>query len=606
MDNRRKPLLRVILALSLLSTALGWSAMSPAFGAQALAAPTVKNKVYAGYQGWFNAPGDGSPLNSWRHWAGSQPAPGRQTFELYPDMSKYAASERFQTGYAALGNGQPATLFSSYPTAVVDQHFRWMSEYGIDGAALQRFGTDIASPTSAGAQVRNSVTTKVRDAAVKYGRGFYVEYDISGLTDANVEQVLTTDWTNVITGQLHLTDSPAYAREGGKPVVEIWGFGFSDRPGTAAQAQRVVQWFKNQGLYVIGGVPRGWRTDANAKPGFGQVYRTFDMISPWMVGNVGDISGQLTADRDALNATGQGYQPVIYPGFAWSNWNGGTRNQIPRRGGDYFWEQAASVRRAGVPQAFIAMFDEYDEGTAILPAAEDSSMIPTNQYFLTTSADGRYVSSDFYLRLAGRITRMITGLDPLVTQVPIPLAPGPVFLRTSVERETDAQPTWTNTAGPGGTQNVAGPGGSGTPTFTVAINEDNQLGVSALRFQGSATATAHSHAYYQAFDVNIPVTAATKLSYSFLPKDEGGRSVAVDFVMTDGSTLRDSAATTTTGVDMHPGAPKGQVGTWTRIQSDFGPALNGKTIDKILVGYDRSGAGGSFNAYLDDITITNS
>ncbi|MEU8385483.1 hypothetical protein, partial [Streptosporangium sp. NPDC048865] len=517
MNIRRKPLLRATLGVSLLAAALSWTATTPALGAQAADPPTVKNKVYAGYQGWFNAAGDGSPLNHWRHWSrGTQPSPGNQTFELYPDMSRYPASARYQTGYAALGNGQPATLFSSYPTAVIDQHFQWMNQHGIDGAAIQRFGSDVADPGSANAQVRNTITSRARDAAEKYGRGFYVEYDVSGLTDANVEQVLTRDWTDVITGQLRLTDSPAYARENGKPVVEIWGFGFEDRPGTAAQAERIVRWFKDRGLYVIGGVPREWRT-GGGKPGFASVYRAFDMISPWMVGYVGDTNGLLTGDRDALNATGQAYQPVIYPGFAWSNWNGGARNMIPRRSGDFMWEQATSVRRAGVPQAFIAMFDEYDEGTALAPGAEDSSQVPTNQYFLTTSADGKYVASDFYLRLAGRATRMITGLDPLVNTVPIPLSTGPVFFRTSVEAGTDAQPTWTNTPGGGGTTNVTG------QSLAVAANEDNQIGSSALRIRGSAASAAASHAYFQVFDVNIPVTAATKLQYSFLPKDAGGR-----------------------------------------------------------------------------------
>ncbi|TDC07297.1 xylosidase [Nonomuraea longispora] len=566
----------------------------------------MKNRVYAGYQGWFNAPGDGSALNAWRHWAGSLPAPGNQTFELYPDMSQYPTSPTFRTGYAPLGNGKPATLFSSYSTAVVDQHFKWMKQYGIDGAALQRFGSDIVNPTAARALDRNAITVKAKTAAETHGRGFYIEYDVSGLTDANVEQVLKADWTNVITGSLHLTDSPAYAKENGKPVVEIWGFGFTNRPGTAEQAARIVQWFKSQGVYVVGGVPRGWRTDANAKPGFAPVYRTFDMISPWMVGSSGDTAAQIADDVAALKATGQDYLPVIYPGFAWSNWKDGPRNEIPRRNGDWLWQQAVNVRRAGVTQAFIAMFDEYDEATAIAPAAEDSSMIPTDQYFQTTGTDGKYVSSDFYLRLSGKATRMITGQDPLVSQVPIPLATGPVFFRTSVEKDTDAQPTWTSTPVPGGTANVAGPGGTGSPTLAVVTGQDNQVGQSALAARGSTVTTAHSYAYFQVFDVNVPVTGATTLSYAFLPKDTAGRYVAVDFLMTDGSTLRDSSATTTTGVDMHPAAPKGQVGTWTRIQSNVGTALNGKVIDKILVGYDRRGATGDFNAFIDDITVSTS
>jgi len=53
------------------------------------------------------------------------------------------------------------------------------------------------------------------------------------------------------------------------------------------------------------------------------------------------------------------------------------------------------------------MFDEYDEATAIAKAAENSSMIPTNQYFLTLDADGVKVSSDFYLRLTQDGAKMI-------------------------------------------------------------------------------------------------------------------------------------------------------------------------------------------------------
>src|SRR5690606_36120678 len=29
----------------------------------------VVGKLVVGYQGWFGAAGDGSPFNSWRHWA---------------------------------------------------------------------------------------------------------------------------------------------------------------------------------------------------------------------------------------------------------------------------------------------------------------------------------------------------------------------------------------------------------------------------------------------------------------------------------------------------------------------------------------------------------
>ncbi|WP_078864054.1 glycoside hydrolase family 71/99-like protein [Streptomyces sp. AcH 505] len=422
---------RVVLALCV-AAALIWAAVGnlprasagslPRPAAAAAAQPGVKGKVYAGYQGWFAAPGDGSPVNNWTHWAGSKPSPGNQTFELYPDVSAYPASAKFQTGYANLGNGQPAQLFSSYPTAIVDQHFKWMQQYGIDGAALQRFGSDIATVGSARYKQRNDITLKARDAAQKYGRGFYVEYDISGLTDANLQQTIQADWADTVTNSMHLTDSSAYAHEGGKPVVELWGLGVSNRAGTAQQSVDLVNWFKSKGVYVIGGVPRGWRTDSNAKPGFAPVYRALNMVSPWNTGSASVDNALFAADQAQLKANGQDYQPVVFPGFAWSNWKpGNPRNQIPRKAGDFMWQQAVGVTRSGTTSAFIAMFDEYDEATAIAPAAEDASMIPTNQYFLTLDADGKHVSSDFYLRLAGAATKMITGQTPISETVPIPL-----------------------------------------------------------------------------------------------------------------------------------------------------------------------------------------
>lgn len=403
------------------TTAQGKEARSAARRKPAAAAPGVKGKVYAGYQGWFAAAGDGSPVNAWTHWASGTPAPGNQTFELYPDISVYPASGLYQTGYANLGNGKPAKLFSSYSTAVVDQHFAWMQQHGIDGAALQRFGSDIVAIGQPRLQQRNDIQSKARDAAEKHGRGFYIEYDLSGLTDDNLVATVQNDWTNTITGTLKLTGSSAYAHEGGKPVVHLWGLGFTNRPGTVQGSLDLINWFKNKGCYVIGGVPRGWRTDANAKPGFGPVYAALNMVSPWNVGNP-TVDQQLFDDDMAeLKANGQEYQPVIYPGFAWSNWHtGAPKNEIPRKAGNFMWQQAVAVARCGTKNAFVAMFDEYDEATAIAPAATDASQIPTNQYFLTLDADGTHLSSDFYMRLAGAATKMINGSAPISTTIPIP------------------------------------------------------------------------------------------------------------------------------------------------------------------------------------------
>jgi hypothetical protein len=82
--------------------------------------------------------------------------------------------------------------------------------------------------------------------------------------------------------------------------------------------------------------------------------------------------------------------------------------------------------------------------------------------------------------------------------------------------------------------------------------------------------------------------------------------------MTDGTRLRNSGVTTTSGVSMNMTIAKGTVGKWSQIQSNIGQWLNGKTIDKILFGYDyyqpESGGPavrptGQYRGYIDDIII---
>jgi len=384
----------------------------------------VKGRTFAGYQGWFAAAGDGSSFNQWFHWSnGGVPGPGNLKFELYPDTREYATL--FQTNFANLGNGTPSRLFSSYTTDTINVHVRWMRENNIDGVGLQRFGSDLTNPALK--TVRDSITTKLRTAAEANGRNFYIMYDVSGMSGDWVQQI-QSDWTNTIMNTLNVTASPMYSWEGGKPVVSLWGAGFQDRPGTAQEWTTLINWFKSQNIYVIGGVPREWRTSTgDSKPGFLPVYTLFNMISPWTVGAYGtdaDVDNYknnlLISDRDFTAANGIDYQPVVFPGFAWSNWNGGTRNQIPRRQGNLFWRQVYNLKSSNISTMYIAMFDEYDEGTAIAKAAEDSNMIPTNQYFLTLDADGAHLSADFYLRLAGAANQMLKGQIPLSLTIPIP------------------------------------------------------------------------------------------------------------------------------------------------------------------------------------------
>jgi hypothetical protein len=64
---------------------------------------------------------------------------------------------------------------------------------------------------------------------------------------------------------------------------------------------------------------------------------------------------------------------------------------------------------AGATVLKIAMFDEVDEGTAVMKVVSRRSQAPDQGFWLTLDADGEELPSDWYLRLAGDITRMFHG-----------------------------------------------------------------------------------------------------------------------------------------------------------------------------------------------------
>ncbi|WP_198167947.1 hypothetical protein, partial [Herbidospora yilanensis] len=156
-----------------------------------------------------------------------------------------------------------------------------------------------------------------------------------------------------------------------------WGFGFNDpgRPFPPAPCLEVINWFKAQGCYVIGGVPTYWRQGINdSRTGFGEVYRAFNMISPWMVGRTHTIPGldgfytnNLLPDVADCNANGIDYQPCVMPGDLQSR---------ARAHGDFMWRMFYNTIRAGSHGLYISMFDEYNEGNQIAKTTETQATVP--------------------------------------------------------------------------------------------------------------------------------------------------------------------------------------------------------------------------------------
>ncbi len=373
----------------------------------ALASPVgdVVGKVTTGYQGWFGASGDGSPLNSWQH----------MNLEAWPDVREYLYTYTgtpfkqngiTEPGYTGnLGNGTPAKMFSSWSSQTIAKHMQWMQQYGIDCVALQRFGSYL----TAGAKKNqfDQIVAKARNSAEVYGRKFYIMYDCSSNTPCEA------DWTSSM--QQH-TASSAYARQNGKPVVCFWGVGKSGR-GITAEWVNKINWFKSQGCYVIGGTMGDFSTDAADAP----AYQACDMIMAWYVGRTGNFPAAYSADLAWCNANGKDYQADIYPGFSFNNDNTAKpKNEIKRMHGDFMWSQFAAAKNVGVKSVYISMFDELNEATQIFKTAENASMAPAGKYFLNLDADGVALSSDFYLRLTNDGGKMIKGLIGYTASHPTP------------------------------------------------------------------------------------------------------------------------------------------------------------------------------------------
>lgn len=373
----------------------------------------VVGKITVGYQGWFSCVNDGSPNSSiWWHWATDNAIPSTSNYGIkaWPDMREYTTG--YQTAFANLGNGQPANLFSSYADQTIATHFLWMQQNGIDAAALQRF-----NPNQGEGPFRDGITSKIQKAAETYGRKFYIMYDVSGWT--NMQSEIKADWTNKMKAY---TASTAYAKQNGMPVVCIWGICFNDasHPFSESVCLDVVNWFKSQGCYVIGGVPREWRT---VEASYGPVYKALNMLSPWLIGSLGDsqtddqfYSTYYVPDEAYCVANGIDYQPCVLPGDL---------SAKQRVHGDFMWHQFYNVIKAGAQGIYISMFDEYNEGNQIAKTAENAAMIPAGSTFVGLNEDGIACSSDYYLRLTGDGGKMLKGLIPLTSVRPTaPVAGG--------------------------------------------------------------------------------------------------------------------------------------------------------------------------------------
>jgi hypothetical protein len=398
--------------------------------AQMVDATSLNNKVMAGYQGWFRAPGDAPGNNGWSHWfnSGRSSAAGRGLgFDTWPDVSEFTDAEKYAVPGFAYADGSQAYLYSALNAQTVLRHFQWMQSAGIDGVWLSEFGTHFPG---GGRQESDypyvlKVMNNVRSAATATGRTWAFMYDMSGLTTNNVMPVITNAWKKMVdTG---VTSDARYLHHQGKPVLLVWGF-FPDRLWSQPQyCKPMVDFLEAPGPYqaaLVGGADDKWRTRGTAS--FQAMLMSMTAVQPWQVGRVtaDNVTGYKHANTNFwagdIATCAQSnvlFIPVFYSGtqVAGPPPPAGRLPSVPRRNGNFLWEQfVAASQFHTINSVFVAMFDEVNEGTQI---EKISNIAPTNAPFLTYEG----ATSDWYMRLVSLGETMLRSRTPIT--MPIPISP---------------------------------------------------------------------------------------------------------------------------------------------------------------------------------------
>ena len=186
---------------------------------------SMSNLIICGYQGWFAYPGDGAPINKWKHWFShpNNPNINDLTVEMYPNMEEYDDEDLMESNIL-MRDGRKAKFYSAARPKVVLKHFEWMRDYGISGVFHMRFMQDIGKPRNH--QWKTQVLRNVRAAAESTGRIFAVSYNIAGnAINESVLDEIKNDWIKLVDDE-EISSSDRYLHHNSLPVLRIYGIGF--------------------------------------------------------------------------------------------------------------------------------------------------------------------------------------------------------------------------------------------------------------------------------------------------------------------------------------------------------------------------------------------
>jgi|GEM_PF-745624 len=378
---------------------------------------SYKGLIMTGYQGWFSCPGDGSD-RGWYHYRGRDGfKPGSCTVDMWPDVSEYDRLYKTEFDFA---DGTPAYVMSEYDESTVETHFRWMREYGIDGAFIQRFVSEIKNPRSL--RQLNKVWHSAIGAANDNNRAISAMYDLSGMQPGD-EQVVLKD-IDELESKYHFKDrkeNPSYLYHNGKPLVSVWGVGFNDKRRYGfKEAEIIINGLIERGYSIMIGVPTQWRLltgDTMSDKELHRLIKKCDVVMPWFVGRYNEsgfspFEKLVKDDLDWCRKNKLDYAPLAFPGFSWRNMNSDSK-PIDRNKGNFYWKQLASHIANGAEMIYAAMFDEIDEGTALFKCAKK---VPVGKsVFLSIDKE---LESDHYLWLTGQAGNMLRKEVPFTDKQP--------------------------------------------------------------------------------------------------------------------------------------------------------------------------------------------
>jgi len=527
----------------------------PAYaGGTAVDSSTLTGKLVCGYQGWYGAPGDEDNLG-WSHWSSATLSLTTSTLQIdpWPDLTEYTAAEQYPVAGFDYPDGGTALLFSSDVSRTVLRHFQWMEAWNIDGVAVQRFVVSLPNLPL------DRVLTSVRTAANETGRVYFVEYDMSGMTEADIVPAITADW-QYLANTLKITSDTRYLHHNGLPVVGIFGFFPSRFSSTTANS--ILDIFGTAGSYpafVEGAGDWTWRTSWTAD-WITMLYR----MGAWQPWNTGNTTGATpnyastsywSADQAQLQAQHVMYVPQIYPGTSSVNRDQSAPGSgLPRLAGAVLWDQFGAASSLGAASAFLGMFDEVSEGTQIVKVTNSPPSNAPN----TITYEG--MPSDAYLCFTSQGSQMLKGAIPAST--PLPDCP------------SLTQPTIPDPVAPLNGDSVAGPavqlswsaalalvGGGSLTTYQTWLDGTVRT-TSSLSLSATTSLTSGTHVWR--------VRAVNSLG------NDGGWSVAQTFVVT-GSGAADSGSADDGGEAVDASVPADGSSPAAATSSQDGGGAHGAT-----------------------------